>query len=79
MTNSPHMTADFILERLEAIGGSAHPRESGNETAERMLAYLASHKKGNEEEMKHCLLRWIEEKTEPKLWIAKYLLKKLEL
>ncbi len=41
------MTADFILERLDVIGGSAHLRESGNETAERMLSYLESHKVGN--------------------------------
>jgi hypothetical protein len=73
------MTADFILERLEVIGGSAHERESGNEMAERLLAFLASHRKGNEEEIKKALMRWTEEKKEPKAWMAEYLLKKLSL
>ena len=73
------MTADFILERLEVIGSSSGERDSGNDIAARMLAFLASHKKGNEEEMKTALMRWVDEKTDPKFWIAKYLLKELEL
>lgn len=79
MIESPRMTADFILERLEVIGGSAHERESGNETAGRMLAFLSSHRKGNEEEMKKALMRWTAEKADPKLWLAKFLMKELSL
>lgn len=79
MTDLPRMTADFILERLEVIGGSAHERESGNETAGRMLAFLASHRKGNEEEMKKALMQWTREKADPKFWLAEFLLEKLAL
>ena len=79
MPDLPRMTADFILERLEVIGGSAHERESGNETAGRMLAFLTHHRKGNEEEMKKALTRWTQEKADPKFWLAEFLLEKLAL
>ena len=73
------MTADFILDRLEVIGDSTPERATGNEMYDRMLAYLASHRKGNEEEIRKALMRWIEAKAEPKLSLARFLLKKLEL
>ena len=73
------MTANFILERLEVIGGSAHERESGNETITRMLAYLSSHKKGNEGEICAALDQWISEGADPKLSMARILKEELAL
>ncbi|RRJ95184.1 hypothetical protein Ga0100231_013575 [Opitutaceae bacterium TAV4] len=75
----PRMTADFISERLEVIGGSAHEKEIGNITADRMLAYLESHKVGNEDEIRKVLDSWIDENADPKLWFGKYLKKGLKL
>jgi hypothetical protein len=75
----PRITAAFILERLEVIGDSAPERATGNEMYDRMLAYLASHRSGNEEEIRRALSFWIEGKLEPKLSLARLLLKKLKL
>jgi hypothetical protein len=75
----PQLSAEFLLERLDVIGASAHERESGNETEGRMLAYLASHKKGNEYAMRSALAKWIDGGSEPKASMAKYLLNKLRL
>ena len=73
------MSPEFILERLEVIGGSAHERESGNETIGRMVDYLASHKIGNEESMREALHRWIADRADPKASWAKIMLKDLSL
>jgi len=73
------MTSDFILERLEVIGGSASEKDSGNEIAERMYNYLQSHKQGNENEIKKALLLWENSDTALLAWLSKYLLKELEL
>lgn len=73
------MTSDFILERLEVISGSSHQRESGNETITRMLTYLSSHKKGNEEEIRAALDQWIAEGADPKFSMARTLKKDLAL
>jgi hypothetical protein len=77
--NSPRMTVDFILERLEVIGDTTPERATGNEMYDRMLAYLASHRNGNEEEIRKAMRRWIEEGSEPKVSLARYLLEKLKL
>ncbi len=73
------MTPEFVLERLEVIGGSAHERESGNETIVRMIDYLASHKAGNEESMREALRRWVLDGADPKASMAKIMLKELAL
>jgi len=73
------MTSNFILERLEVIGGSASEKESGNETAVRMLNYLQSHKKGNEIEIKTALLSWKNSDNSLMAWLSEYLLEELEL
>ena len=73
------MTLEFVLERLEVIGGSAHERESGNELEARMLAYLRSHKIGNEEAIRKALERWVKTGAEPKAGIAGHLLALLGL
>ena len=77
--NSCRMTADFIAERIEVIVGSAHERESGNETGERILSYLRSHKDGNETEMRQALIT-LKASGDPFYnWATDYLLNKLEL
>lgn len=73
------MSPEFILDRLEIIGGSAHERESGNDTIGRMVDYLASHKAGNEESMREALQRWINDRADPKASCAKILLMDLAL
>jgi hypothetical protein len=73
------MTPEFILERLEVIGGTAHEKESGNETIGRMVAYLASHKTGNEGIIREALRRWIADQADPKAFWAKIILKELAL
>ncbi len=73
------MSPEFILERLEVIGGSAHEGESGNETIGRMIDYLASHKVGNEESIRGALDRWIADRADPKASWAKIILKDLSL
>ena len=67
------MTADFILERLEVIGGSASEKDSGNEIAERMLNYLQSHKQGNETEINKALLSWENSDNPLMAWLSEYL------
>jgi hypothetical protein len=79
MSAPPHLTRDFILERLEIIGGSADERESGNETIARMLAFLGSHKSGNEAEMKSALSTWKRGENKPKRAFASILLNELHL
>ena len=73
------MTSEFIRERLEVIGGSAHEKESGNETIGRMVTYLASHKIGNESSIREALSRWIEDDAGPRASWAKIILKDLAL
>ncbi len=77
--NKSNMTADFVLERLEVIAGSADEKESGNETAERMLSFLKSHRVGNEAAMSKALASWRASKTPFKEWVAGYLATELEL
>jgi len=79
MTDGPIMTAEFILERLEVIGGSAYDRENGSETIERMLEYLGSHKAGNEEAMKRALTQWATSDVEIRQSYAKIMLSRLQL
>ena len=75
----PFMTAEFILDRLEVIGGSAGERESGNETAGRMFDYLESHKADNECAIKSALEVWRSAEFPFKRWAADYLLRELHL
>ena len=72
------MTEAFILERLEVIGGSAPEKESGNETAERMLKFLASHKFENEIEIKKALTKWNQSEDSFMAWVSEYLLRELK-
>ena len=74
----PNLHAEFILQRLEVIGASASEMESGNETAERMLAYLRSHKNGNEEEIAKALAVWRAEAAGLKHWLSEYLTEKMK-
>ena len=77
--NSCRMTSDFITERIEVIASSAHERESGNETAERILSYLRSHKEGNETEMRQALVLLRSMESPFFRWAGDYLLGELEL
>jgi hypothetical protein len=72
------MTSDFVLERLEVIGGAASEKESGNETAERMLSFLRAHKNGNEVAISEALQTWLSSGTPFKEWVAEYLIKELK-
>jgi hypothetical protein len=78
MTNFK-MTTDFVLERLDVIGGSAYEKESGNETASRMRSFLKSHIDGNEAAILRALDTWCESEDSFKKWIAEYLINELKL
>jgi hypothetical protein len=73
------MTTDFVLERLNVIVGSASEKESGNETASRMISFLKSHKAGNEASILRALDIWRESENSFENWLAEYLIKELEL
>jgi hypothetical protein len=78
MTNFK-MTTDFVLERLDVIGGSASEKESGNETAERMSSFLKRYLEGNEMDILRALETWQESEDSFKKWIGEYLINELKL
>lgn len=73
------MTSDFVLTQLDVIAGSASEKESGNETAERMLSFFRFHKEGNEAAISKALQEWSITGEPFRKWIAEYLMKELKL